>query len=152
MTTENEMFHPCGCTDYNGGQCYNCLNGFHAGCDGNCDKKNPTEQPKSAEEIYRKHKNKLVGEIWGSGGKIKDSSLYIFEAMEEYATLREQSAKQRIKELEESILWHIGRDISLSEAHNKAVQECIGIYVKNTLDTNPVYSGLISQFENLKKR
>jgi hypothetical protein len=24
--------HPCGCTAYNGGQCYNCLNGAHENC------------------------------------------------------------------------------------------------------------------------
>lgn len=28
--------HPCRCTDYNGGQCYNCLNGFHRGCAKRC--------------------------------------------------------------------------------------------------------------------
>lgn len=32
--------HPCQCTDYNGGQCYNCLNGFHAGCGKRCKTKN----------------------------------------------------------------------------------------------------------------
>jgi hypothetical protein len=26
------MIHPCKCTDYNGGQCYNCLNGCHSIC------------------------------------------------------------------------------------------------------------------------
>lgn len=26
------MIHPCKCTDYNGGQCYNCLNGAHDIC------------------------------------------------------------------------------------------------------------------------
>lgn len=26
-------FHPCKCTDYNGGQCYNCINGAHDICD-----------------------------------------------------------------------------------------------------------------------
>lgn len=28
--------HPCDCTGYNGGQCYNCLNGFHVGCPFHC--------------------------------------------------------------------------------------------------------------------
>lgn len=27
------MIHPCDCTDYNGGQCFNCLNGAHAFCE-----------------------------------------------------------------------------------------------------------------------
>lgn len=26
------MIHPCKCTDYNGDQCYNCLNGAHDIC------------------------------------------------------------------------------------------------------------------------
>jgi hypothetical protein len=26
------MIHPCKCTDYNGEQCYNCLNGAHHIC------------------------------------------------------------------------------------------------------------------------
>ena len=26
--------HPCKCTSYNGGQCYNCLNGAHDICSG----------------------------------------------------------------------------------------------------------------------
>lgn len=30
---EEVMFHPCKCTDYNGTQCYNCLNGAHDICD-----------------------------------------------------------------------------------------------------------------------
>jgi len=30
---ENGTFHPCTCTDYNGGQCYNCLNGAHQWCE-----------------------------------------------------------------------------------------------------------------------
>lgn len=34
------MIHPCTCTNYNGGQCYNCLNGAHEFCDGNCNQKN----------------------------------------------------------------------------------------------------------------
>lgn len=25
-------FHPCRCTSYNGGQCFNCLNGAHGLC------------------------------------------------------------------------------------------------------------------------
>ncbi len=28
------MIHPCSCTSYNGGQCYNCLNGAHDICEG----------------------------------------------------------------------------------------------------------------------
>jgi hypothetical protein len=31
--------HRCGCTSYNGDKCYNCLNGAHSLCEGNCDKK-----------------------------------------------------------------------------------------------------------------
>ena len=27
-------FYPCTCDDYNGGQCYNCLNGAHRICEG----------------------------------------------------------------------------------------------------------------------
>lgn len=27
------MIHPCKCTDYNGDQCYNCLNGAHDICE-----------------------------------------------------------------------------------------------------------------------
>jgi hypothetical protein len=34
------MPHSCDCKNYNGGQCYNCLNGFHRGCDGRCKKPN----------------------------------------------------------------------------------------------------------------
>lgn len=30
------MLHPCQCTSYNGGQCYNCLNGAHDICDDGC--------------------------------------------------------------------------------------------------------------------
>lgn len=36
----NGKYHPCNCTDYNGSQCYNCLNGFHKGCSSKCNKKN----------------------------------------------------------------------------------------------------------------
>ena len=36
----NLEIHPCRCTDYNGGQCYNCLNGFHKGCAKRCRTKN----------------------------------------------------------------------------------------------------------------
>jgi hypothetical protein len=39
-----KLIHPCTCTYYNGGQCYNCLNGAHELCDGKdkkkCKKKN----------------------------------------------------------------------------------------------------------------
>ena len=28
-----DMIHPCKCKDYNGGQCYNCLNGAHDICE-----------------------------------------------------------------------------------------------------------------------
>lgn len=28
-----KVIHPCNCTGYNGGQCYNCLNGLHSACD-----------------------------------------------------------------------------------------------------------------------
>jgi len=31
-----KMFHSCKCTAYNGGQCYNCLNGAHDLCDAGC--------------------------------------------------------------------------------------------------------------------
>lgn len=27
-----KQIHPCKCADYNGGQCYNCLNGAHDIC------------------------------------------------------------------------------------------------------------------------
>ncbi len=30
----NGVFHPCTCTNYNGTQCYNCLNGAHDICEG----------------------------------------------------------------------------------------------------------------------
>lgn len=29
----NGRYHPCTCTSYNGGQCYNCLNGAHHICE-----------------------------------------------------------------------------------------------------------------------
>ena len=29
---KNKQIHPCSCTSYNGGQCYNCLNGAHSTC------------------------------------------------------------------------------------------------------------------------
>jgi len=36
-----DAIHPCKCTDYNGGQCYNCLNGAHRICEaGKCKKRN----------------------------------------------------------------------------------------------------------------
>jgi hypothetical protein len=31
---DGTKIHPCNCNSHNGGQCYNCLNGFHRGCDG----------------------------------------------------------------------------------------------------------------------
>lgn len=34
------MVHPCDCTAGNGEQCYNCLNGFHEGCDHGCKQSN----------------------------------------------------------------------------------------------------------------
>lgn len=37
---KNKMIHPCNCKEYNGGQCYNCLNGAHEFCDGGCKQKN----------------------------------------------------------------------------------------------------------------
>jgi hypothetical protein len=40
-----QMIHPCDCTSYNGGQCYNCLNGFHSHCEGK--KKCETKDSKS---------------------------------------------------------------------------------------------------------
>ena len=30
---EGFIFHRCACTGYNGGQCYNCINGAHELCD-----------------------------------------------------------------------------------------------------------------------
>lgn len=38
-TKENGVLHPCSCTDYNGGQCYNCLNGAHEICEAKGNKK-----------------------------------------------------------------------------------------------------------------
>lgn len=38
-----EMLSPCDCTKYNGGQCFNCLNGAHRICDsgqGECNRTN----------------------------------------------------------------------------------------------------------------
>ncbi len=32
----NSVLHPCKCTSYNGGQCYNCLNGAHNLCADGC--------------------------------------------------------------------------------------------------------------------
>ena len=29
---KNKMLHPCNCKQYNGEQCYNCLNGAHNIC------------------------------------------------------------------------------------------------------------------------
>lgn len=37
------QIHPCNCKEYNGGQCYNCLNGAHKYCP-SCSK---TENDKS---------------------------------------------------------------------------------------------------------
>lgn len=37
----NHFGHVCNCKAYNGGQCYNCLNGAHRICeDGSCKKRN----------------------------------------------------------------------------------------------------------------
>ncbi len=34
LTDKNwNSMHTCNCNDYNGGQCYNCLNGAHENCD-----------------------------------------------------------------------------------------------------------------------
>lgn len=64
----------------------------------------PTEQPKSAEEILLKIAKKsgydyfsLVVRHYHPNAVVK----LIIDAMTEYATLRESSAQQRIKELEE---------------------------------------------------
>ena len=38
MTGETPIY-PCKCTAYNGGQCYNCLNGAHYLCAASCDTK-----------------------------------------------------------------------------------------------------------------
>ena len=35
-TAVDQPLHPCDCTGYNGGQCYNCLNVFHVGCAFHC--------------------------------------------------------------------------------------------------------------------
>lgn len=42
MRGEKTVIHPCKCTDYNGGQCYNCLNGAHRICEAKkkCSKRN----------------------------------------------------------------------------------------------------------------
>jgi hypothetical protein len=39
---KTEVIHPCRCKSYNGGQCYNCLNGAHSICSGDpkCRKQN----------------------------------------------------------------------------------------------------------------
>ena len=34
MSIDLTKVHPCSCTNYNGGACYNCLNGYHPGCNG----------------------------------------------------------------------------------------------------------------------
>lgn len=34
------MIHPCKCKEYNGGQCYNCLNGAHNICSKKCRTRN----------------------------------------------------------------------------------------------------------------
>lgn len=36
-TSGPRPIHPCGCTIYNGGQCFNCLNGAHDLCADSCD-------------------------------------------------------------------------------------------------------------------
>lgn len=42
VKAKNVQIHPCNCTDYNGGQCYNCLNGAHSMCQAKkkCKKRN----------------------------------------------------------------------------------------------------------------
>lgn len=123
------------------------------------------EQPKSAEEIRPKELAKEIFDLTEELRiKAKILRLEKEDDLIDYWEKRiESSAQQRIKELEEQVeynkgLYEDGIQIidelvkQEQEAHNKAVQECIDTYVKNTLDTNPVYSGLISQFEKLKKR
>ncbi len=51
------MIHPCGCTAYNGGQCYNCLNGAHNIC--------------NAEKRCRVKTAKVCGVVIVSEGTIK---------------------------------------------------------------------------------
>ena len=39
----SQLLHPCHCDDYNGSQCYNCLNGAHRMCNSQktpCKKRN----------------------------------------------------------------------------------------------------------------
>lgn len=39
MTHRERLGHSCDCKEYNGGQCYNCINGAHEYCEA-CGKKN----------------------------------------------------------------------------------------------------------------
>ncbi len=47
LVMETKMIHHCNCKDYNGGQCYNCLNGAHEFC--------------SAKKICRNKNSKQLG-------------------------------------------------------------------------------------------
>lgn len=42
--TDEVMIHPCTCIHYNGGQCYNCLNGAHDICDARFGCKKPNSK------------------------------------------------------------------------------------------------------------
>jgi len=53
---QNNKLHPCKCTDYNGSQCYNCLNGFHEGCSKKCNAKNSKNMGVAI--IIKKHTKK----------------------------------------------------------------------------------------------
>jgi len=49
----NGKFHPCTCTNYNGSQCYNCLNGFHEGCTGECNKNKINDKHLGVKLIFK---------------------------------------------------------------------------------------------------
>ena len=61
--SKREMIFPCDCTKYNGGQCYNCLNGAHYICDdgqGKCSLSQPEPQAMRVEQVIKECNEFLV--------------------------------------------------------------------------------------------
>lgn len=51
--TKKVTLFPCSCTEYNGSQCYNCLNGAHSICSGK-------RRCKKSRASYKSKKNHIV--------------------------------------------------------------------------------------------
>ncbi len=63
-STTNETPATCDCAKYNGGQCYNCLNGAHDICDnghGECNRTNKQPQPQGASDGEEKNRFQVPG-------------------------------------------------------------------------------------------